>query len=401
MAYFTYEGRNKRGKIVRGRKKADSEREARASLAEEGVYIKKLNQLDSLLFKEITLGKKVKNQHFILYLRQFSTLIEAGVSLVEATKILVEQTPNKTLKNTLIHIQQDIEGGMPFSDAAAKHDQVFPPMFIQMMRAGELSGNLDEALNRMADYYEKQYELRQKIYSALTYPAVVGAIAIVIVVFMLTFIVPRFASMFESFGSEVPPITQFILSAGNLFSSIWWLILFLPLLLILLLKTLEKKEKPAYYIDYMKMRMPLFGPIIQKAAHARMARTLSSLFQSSVPVLQSVEMVQRVVQNKVIEEKLKEVYASLERGESMAVPLENHWAFPVLVTQMITVGEKTGTLDQMFEKVAVFYEREIDHVTDRIKTLIEPIMIVVLSIVVGVIILAIAVPMFSLFEEIQ
>ncbi|SDI92543.1 type II secretion system F family protein [Salimicrobium halophilum] len=401
MAYFKYQGRNRTGKIVRGRKKAESEREVREKLGNEGIYIRQLEKLDSLLYKEINLGKRVKNQHFVLYLRQFSTLIQAGVSLVEATEILIEQTSNRTLKDTLQMIQRDIEGGMPFSDAAAKHDKVFPPMFIQMMRAGELSGNLDEALERMANYYEKQYELRQKIYSALTYPAVVGVIAFAIVVFMLTFIVPRFASMFQSFGSEVPPLTQFILSVGDLFGSIWWLIIFLPLLVMLALKLLERNVTAAYYMDYAKMKMPIFGPIVQKAVHARMARTLSSLFQSSVPVLQSVEMVQRVVQNKVIEEKLKEVYTSLERGESMATPLKNHWAFPVLVTQMITVGEKTGTLDQMFEKVAIFYENEIDHVTDRIKTLIEPVMIVVLSVIVGVIILAIAVPMFSLFEEIQ
>ncbi|WP_347862655.1 type II secretion system F family protein [Salimicrobium sp. PL1-032A] len=401
MAYFNYQGRNRRGMMVRGRKKAESEREAREKLEEEGIHIREIEKLDSFLYKEIRLRKRVKNQHFVLYLRQFSTLIQAGVSLVEATEILIEQTDNHALKDTLHVICRDIEGGMPFSDAAAKHDKVFPPMFLQMMKAGELSGDLDEALERMADYYEKQYELRQKILSALTYPAVVGAIALAIVVFMLTFIVPRFASMFQSFGSEVPPITQFILALGNVFGSIWWLIIFVPFFIIAILKLLKQNEKAVYYMDYIKLKIPLFGPIIQKAIHARMARTFSSLFRSSVPVLQSVEMVERIVQNKVMEEKLKEVYASLERGESMGGPLQNHWAFPVLVTQMITVGEKTGTLDQMFEKVAIFYENEIDHVTDRIKTLIEPVMIVVLSVIVGVIILSIAVPMFSLFEEIQ
>ncbi|MBA2173442.1 type II secretion system F family protein [Halobacillus locisalis] len=401
MAYFTYKGRDRRGRLKEGRLKAGSQREATALLREDGVTPFQVSQMDGLLFKDIHLGNPVKNQDFVIYLRQFSTLIDAGISLIEATYILKDQTSSRGLKKTLSEVADDLEAGHAFSDAAAKHRKVFPLMFINMMKAGEVGGNIDEILERMAMYYEKQYELRQKIVSALSYPLVVGMIAFAIVIFMLSFVVPRFASMFSSFASDIPPFTQFVLGLGDFFSSFWWAFIFLPVILYLIYKYSLKYERFAYVVDYAKMRVPYFGGLVQKAALARMTRTLSSLFNSSVPVLEAVQITERIVENKVIEEELQKARESLESGESMAKPLTEHWAFPSMVTQMISVGEKTGALDQMLNKAADFYEREIDHATDRIKALIEPIMIVILALIVGAIVMAIAVPMFSIFENIQ
>ena len=401
MAYFTYEGRDRRGQLKKGRVRAGSQREAHALLREDGVTPFQVSQMDGLLFKDIHLGNPVKNQDFVIYLRQFSTLIDAGISLIEATYILRDQTSSRGLKKTLSEVADDLEAGHAFSDAAAKHRKVFPLMFINMMKAGEVGGNIDEILERMAMYYEKQYELRQKIVSALSYPLVVGMIAFAIVIFMLSFVVPRFASMFSSFGSDIPPFTQFVLGLGDFFSTFWWVFILLPVILYLIYKYSLQYSKFAYAVDYAKMRVPYFGGLVQKAALARMTRTLSSLFNSSVPVLEAVQITERIVENKVIEEELQKARESLESGESMAKPLKDHWAFPSMVTQMISVGEKTGALDQMLNKAADFYEREIDHATDRIKALIEPIMIVILALIVGAIVMAIAVPMFSIFENIQ
>ncbi|TGB04160.1 type II secretion system F family protein [Halobacillus salinus] len=401
MAYFKYKGRDRRGRLKEGRVKADNQREANMLLQEQGVTVSQVQQMEGILYKEIQFGRPVKNRDFVIYLRQFSTLIDAGISIIQATYILQEQTDSRGLKHTLADVADDLEAGRSFSEAAAKHRKVFPLMFINMMRAGEVGGNLDEILDRMATYYEKQYELRQKIMSALSYPIVVGMIAFSIVIFMLSFVVPRFADMFRSFDSEIPPFTNFILGLGGFFGAFWWLFVFFPVLLFVLYKYGLNNQTFAYYVDYTKMRVPYFGKLVQKAALARMTRTLSSLFNSSVPVLESVQITERVVENKVIERQLQQAREALESGESMAKPMMDHWAFPSLVTQMISVGEKTGALDQMLNKAADFYEKDIDHATDRIKTLIEPVMIVILAMIVGSIVLAIAVPMFSIFENIQ
>ncbi|WP_079479521.1 type II secretion system F family protein [Halobacillus salinus] len=401
MAYFKYKGRDRRGRLKEGRVKADNQREANMLLQEQGVTVSQVQQMEGILYKEIQFGRPVKNRDFVIYLRQFSTLIDAGISIIQATYILQDQTDSRSLKHTLADVADDLEAGRSFSEAAAKHRKVFPLMFINMMRAGEVGGNLDEILDRMATYYEKQYELRQKIMSALSYPIVVGMIAFSIVIFMLSFVVPRFADMFRSFDSEIPPFTNFILGLGAFFGAFWWLFVFIPVLLFALYKYGLNNQTFAYYVDYTKMRVPYFGKLVQKAALARMTRTLSSLFNSSVPVLESVQITERVVENKVIERQLQQAREALESGESMAKPMMDHWAFPSLVTQMISVGEKTGALDQMLNKAADFYEKDIDHATDRIKTLIEPVMIVILALIVGSIVLAIAVPMFSIFENIQ
>ncbi|MFC7061642.1 type II secretion system F family protein [Halobacillus seohaensis] len=401
MAYFKYEGRNRKGAQKQGRVKADSRQQAIQDLRDSGVFVARITELEGLLYKEIHLSNKVKSKDFVLYLRQFETLIEAGVSLLEATYILLEQTNSRPLKKALNDIAEELEAGHAYSDAAEKHRKIFPVLFINMVRAGEAGGNLDEILHRMASYYEKQHELKQKILSALSYPMVVGVIALLIVIFMLSFVVPRFANMFTTLGSDIPPITSFILNVGDFFGSFWWLFFIIPLPIWLGFRVGMQNPTFAYYVDYGKMKLPLFGKLVQKAALSRMTRTLSSLFNSSVPVLQSVQITERIVENKVIEEGLKRARDSLEKGESMANPLLHHWAFPSLVTQMIIVGEKTGALDHMLSKAADFYEQEIDHSTDRIKMLIEPLMIVMLAIVVGGIVAAIAIPMFSVFEQIQ
>lgn len=402
MPVYRYQGRDKGGKGKTGRVSAENRKEAIKKLRDMNVAVTKIEELTGILYKDIPLGtKKVKSRDFIIYLRQFSTLLQAGVSLVDATKTLAEQTSSKILKKTLEELVQSLEAGKPYSEGAEKYHHVFPPMFVNMMRAGEAGGNMDEILDRMASYYEKHYQARQKVKSAMTYPVTVGIISIMIVIFLLSTVVPTFASMFASFGGELPLITKMVMNMGGFFQHFWWLFVLAAMSIYIGFRMILSKPKTKYYLDYALLKLPVFGTLLQKAELAKLTRTLSSLFASSVPILQSLSIIERILGNEVMIKVMRESRASIETGQSMSVPMEKHWVFPPMVTQMIAIGEKSGTLDMMLDKVADFYDMEVDNATDQIKSLIEPMMIVFLAVAVGGIVAAIAVPMFKIFETIQ
>jgi type IV pilus assembly protein PilC len=399
MARFKYSGRDKRGK-KEGTVTAASRREAMAKLKEDGIRVIEMTEVpETLMTMELTIGNPVKLQHFVIYLRQFATLIKAGVTVVEATGILAVQTESKALKKALQAVEQDLREGNPYSESVAKHKKIFNSMFINMVKAGEVAGNMDETLEKLADDFEKQHDTVAKVKSALTYPAVIGILAIGAVIFLLVGVVPTFVTMFEDMGAELPGITKFVLNASGFMQSFWWMILLIVLGFVFAIVYMKKNKKTKYYLDYCLLRMPIFGNMLQKAALARMMRTLSSLFSSSVPILQAMSIVEKVVENEVIARVIRESRNSLEKGRSMTEPMMNHWAFPPLVTQMISIGESTGALDAMLSKIAEFYEKEVEQGTDRLKSLIEPIMIVFLAGVVGVIVLSIMMPMFSMFDQ--
>ncbi|WP_066257930.1 type II secretion system F family protein [Neobacillus drentensis] len=401
MARFKYTGRDRKGKR-QGTVNSGSKREAMEKLKEEGIRVIEMTQVpETLMTKDISLGAPVKLEHFVIYLRQFSTLIKAGVTVVEATAILAVQTESKALKKALFDIEQELREGNPLSEAVSKHKKIFNSMFINMINAGEVSGNLDETLDRLAEHFEKQHYTRQKIVSALSYPIVVGILAIAVVIFLLVTIVPTFAKMFDDMGGELPAITRIVLNASNFVQSFWWLIVLIILLFVLLFTYFKKNKKTKYYMDYLFLKIPVFGNLLQKAALARMMRTLSSLFSSSVPILQAMSIVEKVVENEVIAKVILDSRNALEKGQSMTGPMKDHWAFPPLVTQMIAIGEETGALDTMLSKIAEFYEKEVDTGTDRLKSLIEPLMIVFLAGIVGTIVTAIMVPQFAMFDQFQ
>ncbi|ETI70302.1 type II secretion system F family protein [Neobacillus vireti] len=401
MARFKYAGRDRKGKR-QGTVNAGSKREAMVKLKEEGIRVIEMTEVpETLMTKDISLGNPVKLQHFVIYLRQFSTLIKAGVTVVEATAILAVQTDSKALKKALLDVEQELREGNPLSDAVAKHKKIFTPMFINMVKAGEVSGNLDETLDRLAEHFEKQHYTKQKIVSALAYPTVVGIIAIAVVIFLLVAVVPTFVTMFADLGGQLPAITRFVLAASGFMQSFWWLVAIFIIAIVVFITYLKSNNQSKYYLDYMLLRMPIFGNLLQKAALARMMRTLSSLFSSSVPILQAMAIVEKVVENEVLARVIQESRESLEKGRSMTEPMQKHWAFPPLVTQMIAIGEETGALDAMLSKIAEFYEKEVETGTDRLKSLIEPLMIVVLAGLVGTIVTAIMVPMFDMFNQFQ
>ncbi|RSK28023.1 type II secretion system F family protein [Bacillus sp. HMF5848] len=401
MPRYKYEGRDTSGKKS-GVITSSSKRDALEKLKKEGIRVTLLNEVpETLLTKEIIIGNPVKLQDYVIFLRQFSTLLQAGVSVVDATKILAEQTSSKVLRRVLLEVEEDLRAGNPLSSAASKHKKIFSPMFINMMRAGEAGGNMDEILDRLAIHYEKQNKTKQKIQSALAYPIVVGIVAIGVIIFLLTAVVPTFVSMFEGFNAELPAITKFVLASSEFMQSFWYVVILLFVGIYVGFLVLKSNKKTKYYLDYAALKVPIFGKMIQKAVLARMTRTLSSLFSSSVPILQALSIVESVVENEVIVRVLRESRDSLERGRSITAPMKKHWAFPPLVTQMIAIGEETGVLDAMLAKVADFYEEEVENSTDKLKSLIEPLMILFLASIVGTIVTSILVPMFEIFNQIQ
>lgn len=401
MARFKYEGRGKTGQAS-GVIVGTSRRDAILKLQEKGVRITKIEELqETLLTKEISIGNPVKLQDFVIYLRQFSTLLKAGISVVDATNILARQTDSKALSKALFDVEEELRSGNPLSAATSKHKKIFTSMFTNMVKAGEAAGNMDETLDRLAVHYEKQHKTKQKIISALAYPAVVGIVAIAVVIFLLVAVVPTFVTMFSDFGADLPLITQFVLGASEWMQSYWWIVIITIILVSISLIVMKGQPSTKYYLDVISLKTPIFGKMLQKAALARMTRTLSSLFSSSVPILQAISIVENIVENEVISRVLKESRNALEKGNSLTEPMKDHWVFPPLVTQMIAIGEETGSLDEMLSKVADFYEEEVEQATDRLKSLIEPLMIVFLAGIVGVVVTSILVPMFDIFNKIN
>ncbi|MGD7044123.1 type II secretion system F family protein [Jeotgalibacillus proteolyticus] len=401
MARFKYEGKTKYGQ-KKGIITAVTRKEAIQQLAVDGIRVLDIQeQQETLLNKDLAIGNPVKLQHLVIFVRQFSTLLKAGVTVVDATAILSKQTESKALKKALSAIELELREGNTLSDSSVKFDRIFEPFFINMIRAGEATGNLDETLERLGDHYEKQYNTRKKIQSALSYPIVVGLVAIGVVIFLLTSVVPTFVTMFADFGGELPLITQFVLNASGFMVSWWYLIVAAMIGLAAVVSAVKKHPSTKYHFDYAVLKIPLFGKLIQKAVLARLTRTMSSLFSSSVPILQALTIAESIVENEVMARVVKQSRESLEKGNSLTEPMKNHWAFPPLISQMIQIGEQTGALDSMLGKVADFYEKEVDNATEQLKSLIEPIMIVVLAGMVGTIVTSIMVPMFEIFNDVQ
>lgn len=404
MAMYKYVGRTEKGSLKRGTIEGNSRREVMNKLRAQGISPREITETKPSIFnRDLNIGGSgVKAEDFVIYCRQFATLIRAGVTIVDATNILADQTESKVLRKTLKDVEREIRGGVAFSDAVAKYPKVFPPLFGNMIRAGEMTGNIDDTLDRMASYFEKQHSLKKNIQSTLAYPMILTVLIIGVVIFLLVYIIPQFTGIYDQFGSELPAITQFILKVSDIVQELWWLVLIILALIVGIFVFLYKTNKPFNYSVHVTiLKMPIFGKLLQKAAIARMTRTLSSLFSSAVPILDALSIVAKVVENPVISKIVTDARDNLEAGGTLSEPLASHWVFPPLVHQMTAIGEQTGTLDFMLDKIADFYEEDVDRTVDTLKSLIEPIMIVVLAGVVGFIVLSVMIPMFSVFSEIQ
>jgi type IV pilus assembly protein PilC len=398
MPLFEYQVKTTAGKSIKGKLTATDKPTAMEELRKRGLTVFSLiERKTTILSMDIYIGNPVKPLHFIIYCRQFATLMRAGVSIVDATRILAEQTESKPLRKALVDVNSSLMRGISFSQAVQDHKKIFPQLFVSMIRAGEESGDIEGTLDRLAMFFEKQHSTTEKIKSALTYPITVGVMAIGAVVYLLWAIVPQFVTMFESMNAELPAITKMVLALSKSIQGQWYFWILGVLLLVIAFQITKRTEKGAYALDYAKLKIPVFGKLNQKGSIAQFTRTFSSLYASSVPILQSLVIVEEVAGNKVIGKFIRSAGDSLRQGNPLSEPLKKAWVFPPLVTQMIAIGEETGALDAMLSKVADFYEMDVENTVDRLKSLLEPLLIAFLAGVVGVIVAAIMLPMFSLY----
>lgn len=400
---YTYRVRDRRGSLLAGELQADSRDLVLSRLREQGLIPLEIKVKSKGMGKEISFltRKKVKLKDLAVFSRQFATMINSGLPLLRALAILEQQTEAKELAKVIGQIRLDIEQGTALSTAMAKHPHAFGRLYVSMCRAGEVGGVLDSVLLRLSDTLEREVELRRKIKSAMSYPIVVLVIVVLILSAMLLFVVPTFKNLFSSLGGTLPLPTRILLAVSDAFKSKFLIVLLVVGGLIYAFRRWKKTDRGRYAVDRLKLKLPIFGQLFQKTALSRFARTLGALSRSGVPLLQSFDIVAETVENQVMANAVRDVQASVKEGESLAEPLSRHEIFPPMVVQMLAVGEETGALDTMLEKVADFYDDEITATVDALTALIEPLLIVVVGGTVGLIVISLYLPMFRLINLIQ
>jgi len=341
-------------------------------------------------------GGRVGDKDIAVFTRQFATMIDAGLPLVQCLEILASQQENKTFKKTLIEIRQDVEGGSTFAAALKKHPKVFSSLYANMVEAGEAGGILDTILNRLAAYIEKSMKLKKKIKSAMIYPSTIVTVAITVVIFLLLFVIPTFKSMFEGFGATLPLPTRIVLELSRLVRTYFLLGLGVVVAAVVGLRFYYKSENGRKTIDALVLKAPVFGPLIKKVSVAKFTRTLGTLISSGVAILEGLEITARTAGNKVVEEAVLRTRANIAEGKTIAEPLKASGVFPPMVVQMIAVGEQTGALDAMLGKIADFYDEEVDTAVSNLTSLLEPMLMVFLGIVIGGVVIAMYLPIFKL-----
>ena len=402
---FEYAVRDRSGKIVKGRVEATNQAAVANRLREMGLAAVSISEVTTNgLNTEINipgLSNRISLKDLAIMARQLSTMIDSGLSLLRALSILAEQTESKPLARVVAQVRNDVEVGVAFSVALGKHPDVFPPLMVNMVKAGEVGGFLDQTLVSVADNFEAEVKLRGKIKSAMTYPVVVLVIAILAVTGMLLFIVPVFATMFDGLGGELPALTKVLVVMSGMLkwtigptvvvlvgAAIWW--------------GRHKNDRAVRErLDPLKLKVPVFGPLFRKIAVSRFTRNFGTMIHAGVPLLQALDIVGETSGNLVIERAAKAVQESVRRGESLAGPLSQHPVFPPMVVQMMAVGEDTGALDSMLAKVADFYDQEVEATTEQLTSLIEPLMIVVIGTIIGSMVIAMYMPIFGVFDLIE
>ena len=395
---YKYIAKDKEGQTLSGSLESNSEIEAVDVLHKRELIVISIEQSKEKASKANTKGKgqKVKLDDLVIFTRQLATMIDSGIPLVHALRILSEQVENPALRDIVVTVRQDIEAGMSFCDALAKHPKVFSELFINMTRAGESSGMLDDILDRLATYLEKSAALSRKIGSSLVYPAVVVTMAFIITAVLLLKVVPTFKGIFDVLGGQLPLPTQILIFISDLFRSYFlFLVLFLGAVIFLFKKYIST-EKGHYNFDKATLKAPILGELFRKLAVAKFSRTFSTLVKSGVSVLSALDIVSKTSGNKVVEEAVMSCSKAVRDGESIAQPLLKSGVFPPMVCRMVSVGEQTGQLEKMLTKIADFYDEQVDAATSGLTSMIEPLVIAFLGIVVGGIVIALFLPIFQI-----
>jgi len=397
MPVYTWVATTRKGRKLKGELEAADERIAMSQLKRRSLTVKKLKPKPKDLFENVSfMQPKVTNKDIVIFTRQFSTMIDAGLPLVQGLSILGEQAENKTFRNILKQISKDVEGGSTLAEAMKKHPKVFDDLFVNLVAAGEVGGILDTIMRRLATFIEKAEKLKSQIKGAMTYPIVVMAIAIIVIAVILIFVIPVFEDMFASFGKALPAPTQIVVAMSRFMKgNAHWCILGI-IAFIFAFKRFRASKKGRRITDDIFLKLPIFGDLLKKTAVARFTRTLGTMISSGVPILDSLEIVAKTSGNVILEEIIFEVRGSIAEGQTIAEPLSENNVFPGMVVQMISVGEATGALDTMLEKIADFYDEEVDAAVAALTSMLEPLLMLFLGGSIGGLVVAMYLPIFSM-----
>lgn len=399
MPVFEYKGKTVTGSPVEGELKAKDRAELERILRRNKVLVDRISRKPSQI--NIRLGSGIKKVHISRFTRQFATMIGAGLPMVQCLDILSKQMDSEEFRRIVTEIKDSVSSGSTLSEAMKKHKKAFDDLYVNMVEAGEMGGALDTILVRLAGYREKADSLARKIRGAMVYPAVVSVVAIGATVAMLTFIVPIFAKMFANLGAELPGPTLFVLKISHILQRFYPIILGVVIAGVVGLKLTLKNDQGRLYFDRFMLKTPIFGDLIRKASVARFTRTLGTLIQSGVTILDALEITAKTAGNRVLQVAIKKSVVSIAEGDTITSPLKESGVFPPMVIQMIGVGEKTGGLDDMLAKIADFYDEEVDAAVSALTGLIEPVVIVVMGAVIGGILIAMYLPMFDIIGKIN
>lgn len=399
---YSYKARSLSGALISGKVEAESQRGAIALLREKNYYVFEINPVSSLdLNIEKLLGLKVKIRDMAIFCRQFATMIEAGIPLLQCMNILVQQTESKRLRKILKEVMTGVEKGKSLSEAFKEYKENLPDIFINMIATGEFSGTLDQALGRLAVHFEKEHQLREKVKSAMTYPLMVAGMSIACLIALLVIVVPVFVDIFNSMGAELPLPTRIIIGLSALLRKYWYEFLFAAAALFFTLKWFRGTNSGKHFFDRLFLKMPVYGKLTHKTIIARFARTLATLLKCGIPLMQSLEAFEQVAGNALVEKEIYVARVNISEGERIAPVLMKSKLFPPMAVNLIAVGEESGMLDNLLEKLALFYEQEVETMVAMLSSIIEPLLIAGVGLMVAFIALSIYLPLFSLTGVMQ
>ncbi len=396
---FVWKGRSPTGEILSGEYVTENKQELVAYLRKRKIIVTSLREKSKDVNIRLPFKKKISVKDLGVFTRQFSTMINAGLPMVQCLDILSAQADKPQFKKIISTVTSDVEGGATLAEALGKHP-IFSQLYVNMVEAGEAGGILDQILNRLAVYLEKAEALQRKVKSAMTYPTVVAVVALGATTFMLMFIIPTFAKMFSDFGGQLPLPTKIVLGLSNFLRGQWYVLALSIGGAAFAFKRFYATDAGRMKIDRLSLRVPVLGMVLRKAAIARFTRTLGTLVSSGVPILGGLDITARTAGNKVVEKAIYSTRESISQGDTIAEPLRQSGVFPPMVTQMISVGEQTGALDEMLDKIANFYDSEVDTAVEQLTSIIEPVMIVIMGVIVGGMLISMYLPMFKLINVI-
>jgi len=403
MGKFKWEGTTKSGQSMKGEMEAPNEQAVQAQLRRQGISpgnIKEAGKGFDMELKIPGFEPKVTTKDLVVFTRQFATMIDAGLPLVQCLDILGKQQENKTFKANLTQVKEDVESGSTFADALKKHPNAFDTLYINLVAAGEIGGILDTILNRLAAYIEKAMKLKKKVKSAMTYPATIIGIAVLVIAVILVFVIPQFQSMFESFGSTLPLPTLIVIAISDFLQNYIFVIIGVCYGTAWGLKRIYKTPKGQLFMDALFLKLPVMGILIRKVAVAKFTRTLGTMISSGVPILDGLDIVAKTAGNKIVENAIYKVSQSISEGKTIAEPLEQSGVFPPMVCQMIAIGEQSGSIDTMLNKIADFYDDEVDDAVGNLTAMMEPMLMLFLGTTVGGLVVAMYLPIFKMASAI-